>query len=282
MATIVRRRKLGMSSVKGICEKSKKGIQWCRNDKGIPDDELFIRWGCTSPLPKKAKVINKSKAIHQVNDKAEFRRALNEAGLCPSTWFHPDDVPNHEIKKGVIVRKKRHAQGRDLFYCDTRDDLFKVYQRIGRGYISSHVAKQREYRVFVIQGRAVAVAKKTPGNPDEIAWNVAKGGRFDSVLWGDWPLKAVKKSIEAFNLSELDFGGVDVMIDGEGECYILEINSAPSLTSPYRQTCMAKGLDWMIEHGTKRIPIINKKGDYKKFIHPAMYDRAIVDYRGEG
>ncbi len=126
------------------------------------------------------------------------------------------------------------------------------------------------------QGRAVWVAKKTPGNPADIAWNVARGGRFDNVHFNDWPLRVVRTAIEAFNLSSLDFGGVDVMVDKEGKAYVLEINSAPSQTSPYRQECCAKMFDYMLDRGKGKIPLVEEKGGYLKFIHPAIDDKAKV------
>jgi len=140
----------------------------------------------------------------------------------------------------------------------------------------SIIKKVAEYRVFVVQGRVVSVAEKTPSNPDDIAWNVAQGGRFDVVSWDNWPLQAVRKSVEAFNLTELDFGGVDVMVDADGKAYVIEINSAPSLTSEYRQQCMAKAFDWIATNGKERIPLISEKGGYRKFIHPCITDRAIL------
>ena len=278
MTTIVRRRKLGMSSVKGICNASTTGIKWCRNDLGIPNDETYIRWGCTANLPNKGKVFNTANAIHQVNDKAGFRRTLNDAELCPSTWFDYTAVPQFEVLFGVVIRKNRHAQGRGMWFTQSREELARLCNKIGQGnyYINTFVPKVAEYRVFVVQGRAVCVAQKTPGNPEDLAWNVAKGGRFDNVRWDDWPLKAVRVSIEAFNLSELDFGGVDVMVDGEGNAYILEINSAPSLTSPYRQQCMAKALDYMLTVSPERIPLVDEKGGYRKFIHPAITGKALI------
>jgi len=84
-------------------------------------------------------------------------------------------------------------------------------------------------------------------------------------------------SVEAFNLSNLDFGGVDVMTDSSGAAYIIEINSAPSLTSEYRQTCFAKVFDYIITHGKERIPLIKSKGGYRKFVHPAISDRARLE-----
>jgi hypothetical protein len=75
-------------------------------------------------------------------------------------------------------------------------------------------------------------------------------------------------------MSKLDFGGVDVMVDAKGNCYVLEINSAPSQTSPYRQSCVAKAFDYMIEKGKDRIGLVEEKGGYLKFIHPAIDEKA--------
>jgi glutathione synthase/RimK-type ligase-like ATP-grasp enzyme len=122
----------------------------------------------------------------------------------------------------------------------------------------------------------VWVTKKTPANLDDIAWNVAKGGRFDNVSWDEWPLKVVRVACEAFDLSGLDFGGVDVMVGQDGNAYVIEINSAPSLTSPYRQSCMGKLFDYIILNGKGDIPKIKERGGYKKFIHPAVCDNAII------
>jgi glutathione synthase/RimK-type ligase-like ATP-grasp enzyme len=127
--------------------------------------------------------------------------------------------------------------------------------------------------VFVGSGRAVWVAQKTPGNPEDVAWNVAQGGRFDNVRFNDWPLKVVKTAIEAFNYTDLDFGGVDVIVDNNN-AYVLEINSAPSQTSPYRQECVAKYFDYVVKNGKNRIELIKEKGGYLKFIHPAIDNKA--------
>lgn len=278
MATIIRRRKLGMSSCKGIAQFSKKGIGWIRNDKPLPKDDLYIRWGCTSDVPAK-NVLNTAAAIHEVNDKAAFRI------LCAAKKLAPPSILLSQVEENkiewlglnfpVIVRPSHHAQGRNIYKCDNDEELKVAYHKIKvEGYISEYIKKVAEYRVAVVQGRAVWVAKKTPADPDAIAWNVAQGGRFDNVRWSDWPLKAVKTAIEAFNLSSLDFGGVDVMVDAEGNAYVLEINSAPSLTSPYRQECFAKALDYIIEHGKERIPVVDARGGYLKFIHPALTEKA--------
>ena len=274
MATIIRRKGLGMSSCKGIAQFSKKGISWVRNDKPLPEDALYIRWGCTSNVPTK-NVLNTAKAIHEVNDKTGFREVLNNHSLCPSTYFEDNIEEVYGAVFPVIVRPKKHAQGRHVYLCNNREEMKRAIRKCGQGYyVSEYIKKVSEYRVFVVQGRVACVAQKTPADPDAIAWNVAKGGRFDNVRWNDWPLKAVRVAVEGFNLSSLDFGGVDVMVDAEGDATILEINSAPSLTSPYRQECMAKAFDYILENGKERIPLIEERGGYLKFIHPALTEKA--------
>ena len=270
-AVILRRKKLGKTSCNGIVQFSHSDIQVVRNDAVIPAADVYIRWGCTSTIPHidSSIVVNTTGPIHTVGDKAGFRAILDAVALCPRTWFDVLDVPPRECP--VIVRPQVHAQGKQVYFCESSAQMFNAIERCGPGYyISKFIDKVAEYRVFVAQGRAVWVAKKTPGNPEDVAWNVARGGRFDNVRWSDWPIKGVKLAIRGFLLSELDFGGVDIMVDAENNWYILEINSAPSQTSPYRQECVAKVFDYIIENGKDTIPIADRIGGYLKFIHPTL------------
>lgn len=281
---ILRRRKLGMTSCKEIAAH----IPYCgvvRNDKAIPspigEGSYAIRWGCTSNLPAGYKIINKAAAIHLVNDKTAFRKVLMEKQdvndpLVPDTWFDLYEVEADDFP--VVVRPEKHSRGRMLFLCETFDELVDAVEQCGDGYyITKFVKKVAEYRVAVVSGRAVWVAAKTPADPDAVAWNVAKGGRFDNVGWGNWPLKVVRKAIEAYKHSGLDFGGVDVMVDAENNVYILEINSAPSQTSPYRQQCMGKGLAYLVANNIRGdIPLVEERGGWRKFIHPAVSEEALL------
>lgn len=278
MSVILRRRKLGRTSCREISRMMSHQTMVVRNDKPIPNiyHEVLFRWGTTSNIPDNYHtIVNTAEAIHRVNDKTGFRRILNEHNLCPPTWFNVLELP--EGGGPYVVRPKVHAQGRRLYVADNNFKANEAAYMCGEGYyISTLINKVAEYRVFVAQGRAVWVAQKTPGNPEDVAWNVARGGRFDNVRWDNWPLRVVKQAILAFNLSGLDFGGVDVMVDAEGNPYVLEINSAPSQTSPYRQSCVAKVFDYIIDNGKGTIPLVEERGGYKKFIHPAINEEAII------
>jgi glutathione synthase/RimK-type ligase-like ATP-grasp enzyme len=177
-----------------------------------------------------------------------------------------DDAPPY---LSFIARPSNHSRGRNLLRSTDPDTIRQFLLEHGGGYISDHIPKVREVRVFVANGRAVWVAEKTPGNPDDVAWNVARGGRFDNVKWGDWPMPAVRAAVAASNVIGTDFAGVDVMLDAEGNPYVLELNSAPSQTSPYRQLCSAKAFKWMHDHQGESMPVVTE-GGWKEYIHPAI------------
>jgi glutathione synthase/RimK-type ligase-like ATP-grasp enzyme len=288
---VLRKRKLGKTSATEIASKSTKGIvpilwsnktnafQSSSNPKqraAFPADaDVVFRWGCTANIPEGATTINKSRAIHGVSDKLAFRQSI--AAIQPH-W--PVWSRQEEVRFPCVVRPKTHHQGRHLYVCRDQREFNQAIRStvcMERGwYAAPLVNKVAEYRVFVVSGRVVCVARKHPADANTVAWNVAQGGRFENVRFDDWPLKAVRISIEAFLTTGLDFGGVDIMVDAEEEVYVLEVNSAPSLTSPYRQQCFAKAFDYIIDNGPDVIPLPAARGGYRKFIHPAITDNATV------
>ncbi len=283
---ILRRPKLGRS-VKEVRKKTRHIARVYKNTQRLPDNvSLVFRWGTTSNVDC-PNVVNTAEAIHRVNDKAGFRNTLMmkwvDGGclgdpLCPYTWVDGDEPVGHFAEEWpFVIRPRTHSQGKHVYLVNNQQEMASAKLRCGPGwYASEYINKVSEYRVTFVQGRVIWVAKKTPGNPQDVAWNVARGGRFDNVAWGDWPLRAVRVAREAFVLTGLDFGAVDVMVDAAGRPYVLEVNSAPSQTSPYRQECMAKAFDYIIENGKAPIPVIEERGGYKKFLHPALSPEAIM------
>ena len=278
MYYILRRRGLGNTSCQGIKHFSEEGIGIWRNDKPVPHDVSgIIRWGCTSNTPHGVPVVNKAKAIHFVADKLSSRMVFAQEGLAPQTWTHVDDL-EYPLRAPVVVRRATHHQGRWLHLCEDEASVRASVALYGHGnyYISEYIPKVSEYRVFICAGRVVWVAQKTPANVEDVAWNVAKGGRFDNVRWGDWPLDVVSTAILGFAKTGLDFGGVDVMVGPDGTSYILEINSAPSQTSPYRQSCVAKAFDYHIQGEDWSSFRVAQEPNWKYFIHPSLTENAMV------
>lgn len=266
----------GMDSVNGIVAQSRTGLRALRaTSRGVrfgrAKPNIIIRWGCCSEVPT-GNVVNTGRAIGLSSDKSTFRKMLQKTNLCPKTWWDEQGVTFP-----CVVRPQHHEQGEHLYYCENAVQLRRAWNRCGPlGYISAYIPKVAEYRVFVVSGRAICVAMKTPDDPKAIAWNHADGALFRNVRFCEWPLKSVKASIEAMKLSGLDFGAVDVMVDRDGRPYILEINTAPALESEYRQTCFAKAFDYIVRHGKAVIPLVDKKAGYLKFVHPAIEPKALV------
>jgi hypothetical protein len=199
---------------------------------------------------------------------------MQDAGVpVPETWAVIDF--DRDVYDGnFVLRREAHAQGRDLWHGDADYIRYMVEEYgIRNGYVSRLIDKVAEFRVFVCQNRAVWVAKKTPGNPEAVAWNVAQGGRFDNVRWSEWNTKVLQAALAAAKVSGTDFCGVDVMVDAEGNPYVLEVNSAPSQTSPYRQSCVAKAFDYIIQNNSKahfEDVEWNQNRTWKSYIHPAV------------
>ena len=232
-----------------------------------------FRWGCTATINcnENIKVINSARAIHRVTDKRGFRDHLQEKAydIVPRTWV---DFACIEITYPCIIRPATHSRGRELYVCNNIEDSIDVVRNHIHGdyYISELIDKSAEYRVFMVQGKVISVARKTPGNPEDVAWNVARGGRFDNVRWNNWPIDVLEVARIAFEESKLHFGGVDVMVDQNNRAYVIEINSAPSLTSPYRQECMAKAFDYMVNNDSLLLPLYDSRRGYGRFIHPCI------------
>ena len=279
MITFFRRRGLGNTSCREMAriinEELGGEARVVRNDdlSVITDGDTVVRWGCTSTIPAlNVTVINGAAPIHKCNDKAGTRMLLQEAGVpVPRTWLTVDDWLMAEAPPylSFIVRPRNHSRGRNLLRSMDPGTIRQFLLEHGGGYISDHIPKVREVRVFVANGRAVWVAEKTPGNPQDVAWNVARGGRFDNVKWGDWPIPAVRAAVAASNVIGTDFAGVDVMLDAGNNPYVLELNSAPSQTSPYRQLCSARAFKWMHDRRGEALPVVTE-GGWKEYIHPAI------------
>jgi glutathione synthase/RimK-type ligase-like ATP-grasp enzyme len=274
MFYILRRRGLGLGSTKAIKELSQHNITIVRNDKLLIYSlyDTILRWGCTSPVtaPPNTVILNKNANISLVNNKQSFRFILKEQipEIIPKTWFNYIDP---EITYPCILRPSTHAQGKHLYYCENYIDLTNAVTKVNQYYISEYIPKVAEYRVCFIQGLVAWVANKIPKDPQAIAWNVAQGGKFENVAWKKWPINVIETAYKAYKLSGLYIGGVDVMVDKDGRSYVLEINSAPSHTSPYRKQCTTKCIDYGITN--KNFSYLNPNENFKKYsrwLHPAL------------
>lgn len=302
----LRRRTLGAGSVRGMLShihgydtvQGFKTFNWFGENGGVvrherlsrvPDDILenatLVRWGCTAetgvPL---SRTMNHSDKIKAVNDKRAFRLKMDGAGVSvPQTALTLGGLEclfGDPTITAVVIRRSRHAQGRHLWVARSFQEAKGIVQRqeaLGHlWYASEYIPKDAEYRVYVMRGRVVTVAMKTPENPSAVAWNVAQGSVFQVNSMSLWHEKAIKEAVKAANASGLDFCGVDVMTLRD-DAFVLEVNSAPSLPSlsnnqvSYRQRKVADAFLW--ELSDSKIDKDRNEDDplWRQYIHPSHW-----------
>lgn len=281
MNLFLRRQGLGLGSIRNLKSKMTSQSTIFRVDlrSFVPQHDYAINWGNSRLNYTFNNVINSPEAISEISNKGKFRVKLYEAGL---SMFTTNTLGNVNIAVGsehkkLLVRPANHMGGSNIHVVETMGQIEPAIRACGYGwYASEYIPKVKEFRVFVASGRVVYVVEKVVPDTTAIAWNVHQGGSFVNVPFGGWNLKVVKSAVDAFNLTKLDFGAVDVIVDANGNAYVLEINSAPAMTSEYWSTCVAKAFDYIITHGKDRMALIQENGGWRKFIHPAISSEAII------
>ncbi len=270
---LLRRKELG-NNCRFIKEAFGPDMRICMPDE-VPDDaSVIIRWGTTSNIPQQATVFNTASAIHQTVDKSTFRKLCADKGLAPRTWLTIEALQREEeVADTVIVRPQTHERSEGVYVCKSKKDLEAAIRKIGGAYyISEYIPKDREVRVFVVQGRVIMAFEKIPKNKNDVSWGCVEEGQLKYIAWSEWPLKALEVAVKSFNLSKLDFGAVDVMIKKEKDgdkAYMLEINTAPEVW-PYYGERLAAAFKYMIEKGKKRLDPLVKWDEWKDYKHPSL------------
>jgi glutathione synthase/RimK-type ligase-like ATP-grasp enzyme len=208
------------------------------------NENILLRWGTTQKLPINIKVLNTADNISTTSNKTYFRNLCQThfSGITPKTWF---DINDPNIIYPIILRPESHAQGKHLYLCKNKEELKQNLQKLTNKtnyYISEYINKAKEFRIFFIQGKVVWIAEKIPKHITDIAWNVAQGGKFINVPWKQWNINLINDAYKIYNLSKLWLGGVDIIQDGHNN-FIIEINSAPNQTNPYKQQYFTKTIN---------------------------------------
>lgn len=110
--------------------------------------------------------------------------------------------------------------------------------------------------------------KPKPNDPNQLAWNIAQNGQaFNNVKWSDYNNKVCQLGIKALEALKLDFGAVDIMIDKDGNPYLLEVNTAGTLSSSeYSMSRYAMYFDWLAKSDKRR-----ENWEYKEFKKASNY-----------
>lgn len=226
---------------------------------------LLIRWGSRAPLPWTGPVLNSAESVALAKDKIYARRALT--GLCPPTWYRVED-----LEYPCIIRPGQHHGGQNFAkvesLAEAKEEVRrKIHRRYG-WYGSPLIWKWKEFRVFLLCGKVLAVSERLPGFERGLAWNLQAGGNLINVRFDDWPMSAVRASSAACFRLKLDLAAIDVALDYDERPWVFEANTAPGLRNHYTIGRIAKALDWTAEHGLVFPP--TEFTSWKTVIHDAF------------
>jgi tetrahydromethanopterin:alpha-L-glutamate ligase len=181
-------------------------------------------------------VYNDGRAIERTVDKAMTSFVLANSGIpTPATWVTESVVEataviRAEIAAGreIVVKPLFGSQGVGLQRIGAAGDLPPAADYDGvyylQRYIESASGAWHDWRVFVIDGAAVAGMKRQGKS-----WitNVSQGGTCESIdLSGHEELCAL--ACKACDALQMDYAGVDLIRDREGRLQVVEVNGIPA------------------------------------------------------
>jgi len=181
-------------------------------------------------------VYNDGRAVERTVDKAMTSFLLHHRGVpTPATWVcesrqQAQAVISRENMAGraLVIKPLFGSQGQGVRLL-TRNDPFPVPMQEHvdglyylQQFVDSGEGAWHDHRVFVINGQAVGAMIRHGST-----WvnNVALGGRCEPIA----PIGDIAElALAAARAVEIDYCGVDIIRDRQGNLFVLEVNSIPA------------------------------------------------------
>jgi RimK family alpha-L-glutamate ligase len=179
-------------------------------------------------------VYNDGRAIERTVDKAMTSLALRRAGVpTPPTWVaesfeHACAVARREcgMHHGVVLKPLFGSQGKNLRLVRSVAEMPDAMAQNGvyylQRFIDSGAGDWHDWRLFVIAGRVRAAMIRRGAS-----WisNGAQGARCEAA---QPPQLLARLAEDAVRALDIDYAGVDVIVDRAGEPFVIEVNGIPA------------------------------------------------------
>lgn len=179
-------------------------------------------------------VYNDGRAIEKSVDKAMTSFLLKQVGLpTPPTWVVRDHakaiaIAELELRQGrrLLTKPLFGSQGEGIRRIEKMTDLFWLASSHGiyylQRFVDSGTSEFSDLRVFIINGVVVAGMRR-----HGVCWlnNVARGARCEAVKIDK---EMAQLALKATQTLEMDYAGVDIICDQQGNYQIIEVNSIPA------------------------------------------------------
>jgi RimK family alpha-L-glutamate ligase len=176
--------------------------------------------------------VNGPRAIERTIDKSWASAVLAGAGLpTPATIvcerYEAAMEAFDRLGGDVVVKPLFGAMGSGIVRVEERDLAHRVFRALELEravyYVQRAIAKpgRRDLRVLVVGGQVAGAMERVS---DSWRANIARGARPRPVA-----LSAVERelALAAAAALEADVAGVDLLVDGEGEAVVVEVNGIP-------------------------------------------------------
>ena len=208
------------------------------------------------------RVYNGARAIECCVDKSTTSFCLQRAGVpTPPTWSVESraaalEIVRAEARPGrpLVLKPLFGSQGRGLRLVGDAASLAPEEDVAGVWYLQRYVGRRargwRDWRVFVVGGRAVAAMIR-----HGVEWrtNAARGARCETVE-ADGEIAGL--ALAAAQSVGVCYAGVDIIADERGRLLVLEVNSMPAWKSLQQVSAAdiagALATDFLARLGTRR------------------------------
>lgn len=242
--------KLGSESCKDLALET--GATRVRQDGNYRprENDLIINWG-NSHVPswrnqadeQGLSILNTPESVAIASNKLETFRALAVAGVS---------IPNYTTDREQAYGFRR-VIARGTLNGNSGEGILILMggQELPDAPLYTEFIPQKaEYRVHVFNGEIISYAKKQRENDNPPENDTQEMIRSHNNGWifrkeGLRRLERIENiATEAVQALGLDFGGVDIVMDEEGEVHVLEVNSACGMEGSTLEAYRDKILDY--------------------------------------
>jgi hypothetical protein len=206
--------------------------------------DVLIRWGSQARVAFRPEfTVNPAFAIARATDKFASLQIMQERGVVvPQFSTDPNgcDPP-------FLGRRFQHTRGQDIVLYLQRADV----AREPRDFYVEYVPTVREYRARVVGDRCVRVSEKIATEGAELCPYIRNYEHGYTFRQPRTPFNDFQQAlaIAAVKTHGLHFGAVDLVVGEDGNTYVLEVNTAPSL-APMSAAAMLAGIVELINTET--------------------------------
>lgn len=196
--------------------------------------DVIVCWGMSTRDPGVRDVPTLNAHVN-LFDKYRALKKFKKAGILTPTVFSVLDAEDqfNEVDFPWFARRIYHEKGNDIIVCKTEADVRAVVRNREADFFSVYEPHEMELRAWVFNGEVFAVYHKHYRNPGPMNFkNLEISSELRDDLLRDRRIR--DGSIDSVKALKLDFGGVDILRNALGNCFILEVNSMPEISSSIR------------------------------------------------